>query len=193
MRSAVLAVWLLLLSAGHAQAQGVDGYVSTMTDLVPQQGAAELRARVYAERRFDLSDRIRVMAAGFVEGLVADRERVGRTTAGVLRPQELYLEVLWPKADLRVGWSRVVWGRLDEFLPTDVVNPQDLARFFLEGRSEGRMPVGLVRARLLPSDRVAVEGIYVPFVPDWFPYVMRRLGERPASAAALLRTLLRNP
>ncbi len=44
---------------------------------------------------------------------------------------------------------------------------------------------------------LAAEGfrvrIYVPFGPDWFPYVMRRLGERPANAGALLRSLLRNP
>jgi hypothetical protein len=59
--------------------------------------------------------------------------------------------------------SRVVWGRLDEFLPTDVINPQDLTRFFLEGRTEGRLPVGMVRARLVPTDRLNLEGIYVPF------------------------------
>lgn len=44
---------------------------------------------------------------------------------------------------------------------------------------------------------LAAEGfrvrLYVPFGPDWFPYVMRRLGERPARAGALLRSLLRNP
>ena len=65
---------------------------------------------------------------------------------------------IWPKADLRVGYTRIVWGRLDEFLPTDVVNPQDISRFFFEGRTEGRMPVGLVRVRWLPSDRYTLEG-----------------------------------
>jgi hypothetical protein len=38
-----------------------------------------------------------------------------------------------------------------------------VTRFFLEGRNEARMPVGMVRARLLPSDRFTLEGIYVPF------------------------------
>ena len=69
-----------------------------------------------------------------------------RSTAGIVRPQELHVEAAWDKADLRVGLGRVVWGRLDEFQPTDVVNPLDLARFFFEGRAEGRMPVALVRA-----------------------------------------------
>jgi hypothetical protein len=79
-----------------------------------------------------------------------------------LRPQELHVESRWRHADVRIGFSRVVWGRLDEFLPTDVVNPQDLTRFFFEGRSEGRMPVGMIRARWLPTDRFSIEAIYVP-------------------------------
>ncbi|MCS7174017.1 MAG: proline dehydrogenase family protein [Armatimonadetes bacterium] len=42
--------------------------------------------------------------------------------------------------------------------------------------------------------RVVQEGgrlrVYVPFGPDWYPYFMRRLGERPANAAFLLRSLV---
>lgn len=160
---------VVLAAGGRLSAQGVDGYVSIMGDVLPavmvqgtERGVAELRARLFAERRVDVGERFRFTAAGFAEGLIADRQQGAVTTGGIIRPQELHLEAVWAKADLRVGISRIVWGRLDEFLPTDVVNPQDLARFFLEGRSEGRMPVGMVRARLLPSDRFAVEAIYVP-------------------------------
>ena len=32
--------------------------------------------------------------------------------------------------------------------------------------------------------------IYVPFGPEWFPYFMRRLGERPANVAFVARSLL---
>jgi len=43
---------------------------------------------------------------------------------------------------------------------------------------------------------LAAEGysvrIYVPFGPDWFPYVMRRLGERPANVGFVVRSLLRD-
>ena len=57
------------------------------------------------------------------------------TTDAVARPQELYAEVVSERVEVRLGYSRVVWGRLDELQPTDVVNPLDLARFFFEGRS----------------------------------------------------------
>ena len=43
------------------------------------------------------------------------------------------------------GFTRVVWGRLDEIQPTDVINPLDVSRFFFEGRAEARLPVALVR------------------------------------------------
>ena len=33
--------------------------------------------------------------------------------------------------------------------------------------------------------------IYVPFGRDWFPYFMRRLGERPANVMFVLRSIAR--
>jgi proline dehydrogenase len=33
--------------------------------------------------------------------------------------------------------------------------------------------------------------IYVPFGQEWFPYFMRRLGERPANLGFVARSLLR--
>jgi proline dehydrogenase len=33
--------------------------------------------------------------------------------------------------------------------------------------------------------------IYIPFGREWFPYFMRRLGERPANVGFVLRSLLR--
>ena len=42
--------------------------------------------------------------------------------------------------------------------------------------------------RVLPAGyRVRV---YIPFGREWFPYYMRRLGERPANVAFVLRGLL---
>jgi proline dehydrogenase len=33
--------------------------------------------------------------------------------------------------------------------------------------------------------------LYIPFGRQWFPYFMRRLGERPANVAFVLRGILR--
>lgn len=170
--AASVAAILLLGSSIHAQPE-TGGYVSVMADVLPRvvtstapqpEAFVELRTRLFFEHARDLSERVRFLASGFAEGLVAERGASGSVTTGIVRPQEIHVEAVWDHADLRAGFGRVVWGRLDEFLPTDVVNPQDLTKFFLEGRAEGRLPVGLVRARWLPSDRFTLEGIYVP----WF-------------------------
>ena len=44
-------------------------------------------------------------------------------------------------------------------------------------------------------DRLVREGyrmrVYVPFGKEWFPYFMRRLGERPANVGFVVRSILR--
>jgi hypothetical protein len=159
------------LIPASVSAQGLDGSASivfaTLPDVVAADGSAvtgaELRLRVEAAYRGELGGRLHLTAAGFVETLVGRRRTAGVTQAAILRPQDMHIDVRWRQADLRAGFSRVSWGRLDEFQPTDVVNPLDLTRFFFEGRSEARIAVPMLRARWLPSDRATVEGIYVPF------------------------------
>lgn len=153
----------ILLAPGVAPAQPVSGYASVIVDTLPNLDVTELRSRVAVEYRRNLTSRLRFVAAGFVEGLVADRQQPHISRDAIARAQELTIEAAWEHADLRIGASRIVWGRLDEFLPTDVVNPQDLTKFFFEGRAEGRMAVPMLRARWLPSDNFALETIYVPF------------------------------
>ncbi len=35
--------------------------------------------------------------------------------------------------------------------------------------------------------------VYIPFGREWFPYFMRRLGERPANVGFVLRGILERP
>lgn len=150
----------------------VNGHVSVLFDVLPDIGGApdsqrvmELRTRLFVERKQDVGAHIRVNVSGYVDGLVADRKASGgsRTSSdAIVRPNDLYAEFFSTHFDLRVGASRIVWGRLDEFQPTDVVNPIDLTKFLLEGRSEARLPVGLVRGRLFLPRSSTLEGIIVP-------------------------------
>ena len=39
--------------------------------------------------------------------------------------------------------------------------------------------------------RVTAFRVYVPFGTEWFPYFMRRLGERPANVGFVVRSVLR--
>jgi len=137
-----------------AQAQ-VDGHLSVLFDVLPNIGDAcsaqasacataavmELRTRLFVERRQDVGAHLRLNLSGYVDGLVADRKRSGgsgTSSDAVVRPNDFYAEFVSTHFDLRVGASRIVWGRLDEFQPTDVVNPIDLTRFLLDSQDPRR-------------------------------------------------------
>lgn len=153
---------LLLWSGSVAEAQSMPtGYVSVLVDYLPNRAATELRARAFVEQKADAGPRLRLVASGFVEGLIADRGEAVRDA--VAEADELTATLRTKRFDLTAGFGRVVWGRLDELQPTDVVNPLDVSRFFFEGRSEARLAVPLVRATLFAGEHASVEGVYVPF------------------------------
>ena len=169
--AAAAAAFVLLICASDAPAGAQPlptGHISTFVDYLPNRSdALELRARAFAEEKLQPSQRLTITASGFVEGLVARRpsttasgEQVESTA--IFRVQEASLHLGGETADVLVGFSRVVWGRLDELQPTDVINPLDVSRFFFEGRSEARMPVALLRGRLFLGDRATIEAVYVP-------------------------------
>ena len=168
--SLVALVVVVLATPAFAQGDLVNGHVSFLLDALPdpdarpgRQTVTEVRARLFAERRDDFGTHLRVVLSGHVDGLLV-RNGVRSETShdAIARPLDLYAELTWPRAEVRVGASRIVWGRLDEFQPTDVVNPIDLSKFLLEGRSEARLSVGLVRGRVFLPGSTTLDLIAVP-------------------------------
>jgi len=158
----ILALTLIGASSAVSYAQPAPtGYVSLFADHLPNRDATELRARIFAEETIDAGTRVRFVVSGFAEGLVADRR--GKVTDAVAEPHELTVSFRTRRFDLAAGFGRVVWGRLDELQPTDVVNPLDVSRFFFEGRSEARLAVPIVRGTLYAGEKASIEAVYVPF------------------------------
>ena len=167
-----LTVALLVLVAATPASAQLTGHISLIVDAFPdldgepaRQSVTELRARIFAERHDDIGRHLRIHLAGYVDALLANRTNTGgraTTSDAIVRPADLYVELAAARIELRAGASRIVWGRLDEFQPTDVVNPIDLSRFIMEGRSEARLPVGLVRARMFLPTSTTIEAVVVP-------------------------------
>jgi hypothetical protein len=178
----VAAAIITFLTSVPAFAQ-IDGHVSVIVDALPDvdeapgtQSVVEARVRLFAERHDELGPHLRLNIAGYVDGLLADRGAITGNPAeaglnpakaglygdAIVRPADVYIDIVARHFDLRAGAARLVWGRLDEFQPTDVVNPIDLSRFLMEGRSEARLPVGLVRARLFLPRSTTLEAVLVP-------------------------------
>ncbi|MEX1129333.1 MAG: DUF1302 family protein, partial [Vicinamibacterales bacterium] len=161
--AAAVVVLGLFGAASVAQAQTVPrptGNVSVMNAWFPGAdgagGVTEVRARVFVEQKLNPSERVSFTFSGFAEGLL------GRSETAIARVHEATASVRLGRFDLSAGHGHVVWGRLDELQPTDVVNPLDVSRFFFEGRSEARLPVTLVRGRWYFTDDASIEGVYVP-------------------------------
>lgn len=152
-------------SSAHAQSGSITGSISAVIDALPNvprsDVVGELRLRAIADARIDATPWLRFRLAGVADGLAADRNGTVRDArADAL---DVWVEASGARADIRAGVGRLTWGRLDEIQPTDVINPIDVARFLLEGRSEARLPVAFVRARFIPSERLTVEGVIAPF------------------------------
>lgn len=153
-----------------AQSSSIAGNISALVDRLPnvpapgsavgQDPVTELRVRAIVDAQMDARPWLRFRFAGVADGLAADRG--GAVRSAVADVLEAWVEFSGPGAELRAGMGRLAWGRLDEIQPTDVVNPIDVSRFLLEGRSEARVAVPLVRARLFPSDWLTLEGVIVP-------------------------------
>ena len=164
-------VTLWFPAAGHAQSLSKPaGHLSLTTAEAPSRDTLELRGRAFIEEKADFSPHLRATASAFAEGLIrrhpdppaAESEASTVARDAIFKVHDAFLESTFGRLDLRVGLGRVVWGRLDEVQPTDIVNPLDVSRFFFEGRSEARLPVALVRAQVFLSDRASIEGVYVP-------------------------------
>ena len=144
------------------------------TDYLPNIGdTLELRTRLFVERQVDAGPNVRFSFSGWAEEPIADRaasfrpELTGGAGAktvrdAVARPHEAYVDLRAGSVDLRAGLSNVVWGRLDEVAPSDVINPLDVSRYLFEGRHAARLPVPLVRARWVGSETLTIEGVWVP-------------------------------
>ncbi len=166
---AVIVAAGVLAVAAPLLAQSPTGTVSVTTDFFPNRGdTGELRTRLFAEQVFDPTPRLLLTASGVAEGLLA--RRPGRpdpaqtfVADAIARVVDASVDYKGPRFDLLAGFTRIVWGRLDELQPTDVVNPLDASQFFFESRSEARLPVALVRLRGHLTQNASIEGVYVPF------------------------------
>ena len=133
-----------------------------------------------------------------------DLARVNALGARVRLCKGAYQEdaaVAWPrKTDVNASFVRLMQSLLDDGVdpafathdPAMIAATCDHARALGLGseRFELQMLYGVRRdlqARLV--DRGHRVRVYVPFGSEWFPYFMRRLGERPANVLFVLRSL----
>ena len=128
---------------------------------VPEQDANELHLWAAVRLADEPTSWWRWSSDVLFDGLVADRS--GSVNDFRVEARDVWVEFRRGAVDLRAGFGRLPWGRLDEIQPTDLINPLDTSRLLLDGRSQARRAVGFVRARVTSSESLRFEGVLVPF------------------------------
>lgn len=145
----------------------VHGELSSLVAAYPnQEDTRELRTRASLDVTADPASWLRLRFEGLAEVLVADRAAGGNAPPSLLRSygatvavRDGWAELRLDDVEVRAGYGRLVWGRLDEVMPSDVINPIDTARFFLEGRAEARLPIPFVRTRVFLPSETSIEAV----------------------------------
>ena len=172
-----------------------------MEDSAHTQATIDIFEKVHA----DFPD-VGIVIQAYLYRSEEDLTRLGAVDASVRIVKGAYMEpreVAFPeKADVDANYRKLValhlgGGHFTAVATHDEALIQFTKEFVQEhgipkDRFEFQMLFG-IRTRLLED--LAREGyrcrVYVPFGPDWYPYFMRRLAERPANLGFFLRALVR--
>ena len=144
----------------------LDGHISISGDALPVLDVAEFRPQLMLDVRGLLRGetiryRVQAIFEALVRGASADQapDHDTRVTGAIARFRDAWIQAAGARGDLRAGYGRVIWGRLDEIQPSDVINPIDASRFLFDGRSEARLPVAFVRGRFFLREDLTIEGV----------------------------------
>jgi hypothetical protein len=76
--------------------------------------------------------------------------------------RELYWDIGFDRANLRLGKQQVVWGQADGLKLLDVINPQDFREFILDDFDESRIPLWMVNLEVF----LGVGDLQLLWIPD---------------------------
>jgi proline dehydrogenase len=135
-----------------------------------------------------------------IEALIRDRIRVRLCKGAYQEPPNLAFPA---KADVDANFIKLIATLLPSGIYHGIATHDeamiDATRRFVTARGidpktfEFQMLYGVRRdlQRTLVADGFGMR-VYIPFGPEWYPYFMRRLAERPANVLFLARNFFRN-
>ena len=157
----VLVFSFVLLTCGPAYS--LSGHIETNAIYFPhREDIFESRNRLLLEESVDVKDWVAFYLSGRVDGLLSNREEDASGIVGKI--DDAHLNLSFPKLEAKIGYSKVFWGKLDQLAPTDIVNPLDISRLFLEAeRKEAKLAVPLFMVSPYFGEESRLDLILVPF------------------------------
>jgi proline dehydrogenase len=172
-----------------------------------QSAHVDATLRIYGRLRAAGLDAVGIVLQAYLRRTAADFDGLLPLSPSLRIVKGAYLEpaaLVFPsKNDVDAEYVRLVEAGIEAGLPIAVATHDErivehvkawtAAQGIGRDRFEFQMLYG-VRPAL--QRRLAAEGYSVrvatPYGPDWYPYLMRRLAERPANVGFLLRNLIRS-
>jgi proline dehydrogenase len=134
-----------------------------------------------------------------IEQLVADRIRVRLCKGAYKEPPEIAFE---KKEDTDANYLKLMKMLLKSGVYHGIAtHDEEMIRGTIEFAQKEKIPASAFEFQMLYGIRrdlqqkLVKDGwacrVYIPFGTEWYPYLMRRLAERPANALFILRNLFR--
>ena len=160
-KSYILLLFIVFITTDYAYSS-IEGYIKTTGNYYThKENIWESRSRIFIKENFSLTDSLNFHISGLAEGLISNRQ--GDTNAGLVRFDETYFDIYHSFLDIRMGYAKLTWGKLDEIQPTDIVNPLNVAEYFMTGRNDSKLPVLLFRPSIYLGDRSKFGFVIIPF------------------------------
>lgn len=180
--------WMALLSillAASGTARGekweADQHIQNETAYRYRESAAFTKLLTYyqVEARYAHSSRLKWTGIGrlsydaiydlqdldttnpFQDRFASEPRDISRVKHFYSRIRELYADLLFEKADLRIGKQIARWGVIEGFRITDELNPLDFNEFLLRDLTDRYIPLWMVKADYYFQE-TTVEWIWIP-------------------------------
>ena len=147
-------------------AYSVNGYIETNALYFPHKKKMfEFRNRFFLEEKEDSKDWFTVFISGRADILLSNRDEEKNDIIGKI--DDVYINFFFARGEVKIGYSKVFWGKLDQLPPTDIVNPLDISQLFLETeRKKAKLPVPLLMISPYFGQQSRLDFIVVPFFEE---------------------------
>jgi len=147
-------------------AYSLSGYIETNAIyFTHKEDIFESRNRLLLEEREDSKDWFTFYFSGRMDVLLSNRDEENNEIIGKI--DDAYINFYLAKGEVKIGYSKVFWGKLDQLAPTDIVNPLDISKLFLEAeRKEAKLAVPLLMVSPYFGKQSRLDLILVPFFEE---------------------------
>lgn len=169
MKAAKLLVMMLFFSFVFLPCDSVysfNGYIETNALYYPHKGDIfESRNRLLLEEKEDSKDWVTLYISGRADVLLSNRDEENNEIIGNI--DDASITFFCTKGEVKIGYSKVFWGKLDQLAPTDIINPLDISQLFLKNeRKEAKLSVPLFMLSPYFGEQSRLDLILVPIFKE---------------------------